>query len=109
MKALPGGVKCGAWEYKIEEYPPDDADADGNYGRTLKTVQIIKVDLRYGWKRAASTLLHELLHVSVYHSNAHENDTEEQLIFKLEQQLTAMWVDSPEVFDWIGKGLTSGD
>ncbi len=105
---FPTALKAGAFQYKIEVWESREAGASNCWGETNDRLKIVRVDLNYGMLQAATTLLHEILHVAYVRWGVEDGDKEERTISGLEEGLSAMWRDNPDVFAWIHQEMTRG-
>ena len=105
MLKLPAKVKVGAWEYAIESWSIPDAEDLGKWGDCSHSQRRIRISESCNRKQAAQTLLHEILHATVFVWGCAKDDSEERLVGALGEGLSAIWKDSPEVMRWIGAGL----
>lgn len=103
---LPKYVKVGAWDYTIVEFAHVDAACSSRFGDCRTNDKRIRVDLVWGRRKAAHTLLHEILHAVYYEWSMQKEDDEERLVDILASGLAAVWRDNPAVMQWIAEGLT---
>jgi hypothetical protein len=102
---LPKSVKVGAWIYQIEQWDSTEAAGAERFGQCSTNNKTIKVDPLWGYKKAANTLLHEVVHAVYYEWNCQKDDPEERVVGCFSDGLTAVWHDNPGVMRWIGAGL----
>jgi len=106
---MPASVKIGHLKYKIVEWAPRESVSADRYGECSHAEQVIRVTRMFGRPKQASTLLHEIIHAIWAMWSIHDGDNEERTVGMLEKGLAAVWVDNPDVFAWIGAGLTAPD
>jgi hypothetical protein len=107
---FPTKIRISYNVYKIENWHPVSANAAARYGECSGGEKIIRVDLNYGYVKAANTLLHEIFH-AIYTERRLEDFKElnqEKIVHTFADELSRMWQDNPEVFEWIKNGLLSG-
>ncbi len=105
---LPKSVKVAWRDYKIENWDRREAAGAGRYGETVHASKTIKIDMSYGSRQAASTLLHEIMHASAAMWNYQESSKEEEVVSAFQHGLSTVWRDNPDVFAWIGHHLVHG-
>lgn len=105
---LPESVKVGAFAYEIIAWDAKEAADTKHYGEASQRQQRIRIDISFGRRRAASTLLHEILHCIWMAWSMHEGDPEERVMDTLESGLAAVYCDNPEVMRWIAESLGAG-
>ena len=105
---LPKSVKVGWRDYKIEPWSTPEAAMSRRYGETRHGTTTIKIDLGYGTRQAASTLLHELMHAAAAIWNYDDASKEESLVSALGDGLCTIWRDNPAVMHWIGWNIQHG-
>lgn len=100
---LPTSVKIGYIVYDIVDWNHEIADARNNYGEIDYVKNTIKVDTEHGGVKAANTLLHEIIHGVHRSASAHEVEgaTEEFLTCIYADGLTQVFMDNPDVLDFI--------
>lgn len=106
---VPPFVKIGWRTYRIEVWSPRQGISANRYGETAFSEGRISIDLQYGTRQAAQTLLHEIFH------GVHEawklavGDEEERIVSAFGCGMSTVWRDNPDVLAWIGRHLVSGD
>ena len=100
---LPASVKIGYRVYKIVEWTASQGAAANKYGECSHVMREIRVDLTHGMREGANTLLHEIVHAicSVWYQS--ENDKEERTVSLISNGLSTVWVDNPDVMEWIAR------
>ncbi len=106
---LPTKIKVGGFIYTVEPWDPREADTRKRFGECLSDRKILRIDLSYGTRQAAKTLLHEILHAICTEWSIDKPDDEESMVDPLSNGLHAVYRDNPEAMKWIGKILSSGD
>jgi hypothetical protein len=71
--------------------------------------QTIRVDVSYGARQAAETLLHEILHCAFAVFPIYEKDEEERIVKGMSACLATIWRDNADVLSWIGEAIVAGD
>lgn len=104
---MPEFVKVGFRQYRIVEWSPRGAMAEGCSGQCDLTMAEIRVFTGLGWNKAANTLLHEVLHAVWYFHGLSDDDNQERYVNVIANGLSAVWVDNPDVITWINDGLRS--
>lgn len=102
---LPTKLKAGWLDYDILVWESVRAAQDRRYGETRHLTHEIMIDLSFGGRQAASTLLHEIFHVVFTIWNIRDEDAEEQTVSSMADGLSTIWRDNPEVFAWIAEQL----
>lgn len=102
---LPAKVRVGAWDYRIEAFSFGDGADSGKFGTCSTNQKLIQIDLHWGAKRAAATLLHEIVHAVWSEWNMEKEDEEERIVRCVADGLSAVWRDNPEVMRWIHRRL----
>ena len=105
---LPKSVKVGWRDYKIVDWEPRAASASKRYGECSHLECEIRIDMTYGTRQAASTLLHEIMHAVCSLWNYEKVNEEEKVVSALGDGLSTVWRDNPTVMEWIGINIMSG-
>ena len=66
------------------------------------------IDMQYGHRQGAITLLHEVFHCAFRFVDLQKSDDEERIVTALNHAVAALWRDNPVVFGWIAEGLRDG-
>lgn len=105
---FPMSLKVGWRDYVIERWSHRDAVGADRHGETSHTGGIIRIDLSYGTRQGAATMLHEVMHAIAAIWRIKDDDDEERTVQMIEHGLATVWRDNPKVMAWIGFNLING-
>lgn len=98
---LPAAVKIGSRHFKIEEWNTISSISANRFGECDKTAKVIRVATHYGLQEAGGTLLHEILHAIYDVWKLDDGMTEEHVVAVMAEALCAVWMDNPDVMEFI--------
>lgn len=109
-KGLPAAVKIGWKDFNIVPWNRVDASSCSRYGECRHMQGEIRIDETaleggYGPRKAANTLLHEIMHACFAQSTLEKGDDEERIVTCLSNMLSGAMRDSPDVFEWLMREL----
>jgi hypothetical protein len=102
---VPARVKIGSWEYSVEAWESTEAAGSSRFGQCSTNRKTIQIDPLWGRKKAAHTLLHEIMHAISYEWGVMDEDKEERRVTSMADGVACVWHDNPDVMRWIGQGL----
>lgn len=105
---LPKNVKVGWCDYRVEVFDHREAVGRQRTGETSHTEGVIRVEMQFGTRQAASTMLHEIMHAVARLWFHEEERREEDVVQAFQHGICTVWRDNPEVFAWIGHHLVHG-
>jgi len=105
MSSLPASIRVGYLDFAVEIWVTQHANAAGRYGECDKANAIIRVDTSYGPVKAASTLLHEVIHACFDVAGIEDTDSEERTVTHLSNQLAQVWRDNPDLVAYLSDAL----
>src|SRR5260221_2876755 len=91
---LPKSVKVAWRDYKIENWDRREAAGAGRYGETVNASKTIKIDMSYGSRQAASTLLHEIMNASATMWNYQYISKKKEIVNAFKHGLSTFWRDN---------------
>lgn len=109
MTDLPKSIRVGYRDYSIELWAANHAMSAGRYGECDKANAVIRIDVSYGAVKAASTLLHEVLHACCDVGQREDEDSEERTVSVLSNQLAQVWRDNPDFVAFMSDSLNPPD
>lgn len=106
---LPAKIKVGFRDFTLESPwdPVLSSDAEA-FGQCHTREGIIKVCQRFGTRKAAHTLLHEIMHAVYWTYHIADDANEEATVSAMSQGVAATWRDNPSVFAWIDYHIREG-
>ena len=102
---FPSKIKIGARDYVLEDWHPTHAAEDGKFGTCDTNYGVIRVCRNHGEQKAATTLIHEIMHAIYAEYSISPDDDEERTVHALSNGMAAVWRDNPAVFAWVGYHL----
>lgn len=102
---FPTTIRIGYSDFEIVDWNSKEASSAGRYGECDKANAVIRVDTTYGSIKAASTLLHEILHGCFDVAGIDEADSEERTVTQLSNILTQVLRDNPHLVAYLGHAL----
>ena len=107
MAEFPTSVRIGHFDYRVEDWHPTQAALANRYGECDHMAKTIRVTRCHGDKKAAETLIHEVLHAIFTEWVIEDGDKEERIVTTLAGALCTAWRDNPEAFEWIRQQVTA--
>ena len=101
--SIPRSVKVGYRIYSIEVF--EAMGARSQLGEHLPWAHQIKIYKDQPASEAANTLVHEIMHACYDIFGVRTGDKEERLVETVANAISTVWIDSPEVMEWIGQRL----
>ena len=103
---IPASVKVGWKDFRIVKWHRVGAASASRYGECRHMQGEIAIDETaleggYGPRKAAHTLLHEILHACYNIAALEDKDDEEKIVSCLSNMLAGAMRDSPEAFAWM--------
>ena len=106
---IPDKIKVGYREYKLEEWKQTVASANEAHGQFFAKEGIIGYTAEETGVSHANTILHELIHAIVYQWNIDLDDKMEEVVVNgLTNGLTTVFVDNPELMDYLKLKIKEG-
>jgi hypothetical protein len=106
---IPTSIKIGYRDYKLEEWKQTVATANEAHGQFFAKEGIIGYATDEQGVSHANTLLHEILHAIIYQWNIDLGEkTEEHLVNGLTNGLTTIFVDNPQLLDYLKTKIKEG-
>tara|TARA_R100000093_G_scaffold8765_1_gene6074 strand:- start:2167 stop:2553 length:387 start_codon:yes stop_codon:yes gene_type:complete len=106
---VPTSIKIGYRDYKLEEWKQTVATANEAQGQFFQKEGIIGYVVTEEGVSHANTILHEVLHAIIYQWNIDlEEKEEEKLVNGLANGLTTVFVDNPELMDYLKTKIKEG-
>jgi hypothetical protein len=106
---VPTSIKIGYRDYKLEEWKQTVATANEAQGQFFQKEGIIGYVVTEEGVSHANTVLHEVLHAIIYQWNMDlEEKVEEQVVNGLANGLTTVFVDNPELMDYLKTKIKEG-
>lgn len=84
IKTIPNKIHFAGFDYDIEEV--DRLDGRESWGRTQTDIQKIFLEKGLSYEKKVETLIHEMLHIALRHTNGIGDLTE-----KREEEITRSW------------------
>ena len=106
---IPESIKVGYRDYKLEKWKQTVASANDAHGQFFSKEGIIGYTEEEKGVSHANTILHELFHAIIYqwHIDLDEK-TEEIVVNGLTNGLTTIFVDNPELMDYLKIKIKEG-
>ena len=106
---IPDKIKVGYKEYKLEEWKQTVASANEAQGQFFAKEGVIGYTAEETGVSHANTLIHEILHAIVYQWNMElEEKVEELVVNGLANGLTTVFVDNPQLVDYLRLKIKEG-
>jgi len=106
---VPKSIKVGYRDYKLEEWKQTVATANEAQGQFFQKEGIIGYVASEKGVCHANTLLHELMHAIIYQWNIElDEKKEENLVNTLSNGLTTIFVDNPDLMDYLKTKIKEG-
>ena len=106
---IPEKIKIGYREYKLEEWKQTVATANEAHGQFFSKEGIIGYITDEKGVSHANTLLHEILHAIIYQWNMDlDEKVEESVVNGLANGLTTIFVDNPNLIDYLKTKIKEG-
>jgi len=106
---IPEKIKIGYRDYKLEEWKQTVASANDAHGQFFAKEGIIGYTVEEKGVSHANTILHELLHGIIYQWDIELGEKEEEhLVNALSNGLTAVFVDNPNLMDYLKLKIKEG-
>ena len=106
---IPQSIKVGYRDYKLEKWKQTVANANDAHGQFFAKEGIIGYTDEEQGVSHANTLLHEILHAVVYQWNIDLDDKMEEIVVNgLTNGLTTVFVDNPELMDYLKTKIKEG-
>ena len=105
----PEKIKIGYRDYKLEEWKQTVASANDAHGQFFAKEGIIGYTVEEKGVSHANTIIHECLHAIIYQWNMDlEEKVEELVVSGLANGLTTIFVDNPELMDYLKNKIKEG-
>lgn len=104
---FPTSVRIGYHDFKVEEWSVVAASMASRYGECDHQAKTIRVTRSHGDRKAAETLVHEMLHAIFTEWVIEDEDKEERIVATLAGAICAAWRQNPEAFEWIREQVTA--
>ena len=102
-------IKIGYREYKLEEWKQTVASANEAQGQFFAKEGIIGYTAEEKGVSHANTILHELIHAIIYQWNIELGEkTEEIVVNGLANGLSTVFVDNPELMNYLKTKIKEG-
>ena len=106
---IPDKIKIGYRDYKLEEWKQTVASANDAHGQFFAKEGIIGYTVEEKGVSHANTIIHECLHGIIYQWNMDlEEKVEELVVSGLANGLTTIFVDNPELVDYLKTKIKEG-
>ena len=106
---IPEKIKVGYKEYKLEKWKQTIANAGDAHGQFFAKEGIIGYTSEETGVSHANTILHELIHAIIYQWNIElDEKAEEHLVNGVTNGLTAVFVDNPNLIDYLKIKIKEG-
>ena len=106
---IPQSIKIGYRDYKLEKWKQTVASANEAHGQFFAKEGIIGYTDEEKGVSHANTILHEILHAVVYQWNIELGEKEEEtLVNSLTNGLVTVFVDNPELMDYLKIKIKEG-
>ena len=105
----PEKIKIGYREYKLEEWKQTVASANEAQGQFFAKEGVIGYTADEKGVSHANTLIHEIMHAIIYQWNMElEEKVEELVVNGLANGLTTVFVDNPQLVDYLRLKIKEG-
>ena len=106
---IPEKIKVGYREYKLEKWKQTVASANEAHGQFFAKEGIIGYTAEETGVSHANTIIHECLHAIIYQWNIELGEkTEEIVVNGLANGLSTVFVDNPELMDYLKNKIKEG-
>lgn len=106
---LPKSIKIGYRDYKLEEWKQTVATANEASGQLFIKEGVIGYNQEEKGVSHANTILHEIIHGIVYQWNMELDERrEESIVNSLTNGLTTVFVDNPQLLDYLRLKIKEG-
>ena len=106
---IPEKIKVGYKKYKLEKWKQTIANAGDAHGQFFSKEGVIGYTAEETGVSHANTILHELLHSIIYQWSIDlDEKTEEIVVNGLTNGLTTVFVDNPELVDYLKTKIKEG-
>ena len=106
---IPEKIKIGYREYKLEEWKQTVASANEAQGQFFAKEGVIGYTADETGVSHANTLIHEMLHAIIYQWNMDLDErAEESIVNSLTNGLTTVFVDNPQLLDYLRLKIKEG-
>ncbi len=106
---VPTSIKIGYRDYKLEEWKQTVATANEAQGQFFQKEGIIGYVVDEKGVSHANTILHEVLHAIIYQWNIDLDEKMEEVVVNgLTNGLTTVFVDNPELMDYLKLKIKEG-
>ena len=106
---IPESIKIGYRDYKLEKWKQTVASANDAHGQFISKEGIIGYTDEEKGVSHANTILHELFHAIIYQWHIDLDDKmEEEVVNGLTNGLTTVFVDNPELMDYLKLKIKEG-
>ena len=106
---IPTSIKVGYRDYKLEKWKQTVASANAAHGQFFSKEGIIGYTEEEKGVSHANTILHELFHAIIYQWHIDLDDKmEEEVVNGLTNGLTTVFVDNPELIDYLKLKIKEG-
>ena len=106
---IPQSIKIGYRDYKLEKWKQTVASANEAHGQFFAKEGIIGYTDEEKGVSHANTILHEILHAVVYQWNIELGEKEEEtLVNSLTNGLVTVFVDNPDLMDYLKTKIKEG-
>ena len=106
---IPDKIKVGYKEYKLEEWKQTVASANEAQGQFFSKEGVIGYVTTEKGVSHANTILHEVIHAIIYQWNIELGEKMEEVVVNgLTNGLTTVFVDNPELMDYLKFKIKEG-
>ena len=106
---LPESIKIGYRNYKLEAWKQTVATANEASGQFFITAGVLGYNQEEKGVSHANTILHEIMHGIIYQWNMElEERAEESIVNSLTNGLTTVFVDNPQLLDYLRLKIKEG-
>ena len=106
---IPDKIKVGYKEYKLEEWKQTVASANEAQGQFFSKEGVIGYVTTEKGVSHANTILHEVFHAIIYQWHIDLDDKMEEVVVNgLTNGLTTVFVDNPELMDYLKLKIKEG-
>lgn len=106
---LPESIKIGYRNYKLEAWKQTVATANEASGQFFITAGVLGYNQEEKGVSHANTILHEIMHGIIYQWNMELDDkVEETVVSGLANGLTTVFVDNPQLLDYLRLKIKEG-
>ena len=106
---IPQYIKIGYRNYNLEKWKQTVANANDAHGQFFAKEGIIGYTAEEKGVSHANTILHEILHAIIYQWHIElDEKTEESVVNGLTNGLTSVFVDNPNLMDYLKDKIKEG-